>query len=47
MGTEQIDSLRNNGPLAINGGVLTVSSEPGLGFMFDWGHIERMAVAKA
>jgi hypothetical protein len=46
IGTEQIDGLRHNGPLSIQGGVLNVSSEPGLGFDFDWDHIARTAVAQ-
>ena len=47
MDTAQIDGLRNNGPLAIQGGVLNVSSAPGLGFSFDWAHVEKTAVASA
>ncbi len=43
----QIDGLRNNGPLSVSGGVLQVSSRPGLGFEIDWEHIARTAVAKA
>jgi L-alanine-DL-glutamate epimerase-like enolase superfamily enzyme len=44
--TVQIDALRNNGPLSIQGGVLNVSSLPGLGFEPDWAHLEKTAVAK-
>ncbi len=47
MGTAQIDGLRHNGPLAVTGGMLNVSSEPGLGFDIDWNHVARTAVARA
>jgi len=47
MNTAQIGGLRHNGPLAIDNGVLHVSSTPGLGFEPDWAHIERTAVMVA
>jgi L-alanine-DL-glutamate epimerase-like enolase superfamily enzyme len=45
--SEQIAGLGSLGPLSIEGGVLTVSDSPGLGFDFDWERIEATAVARA
>ncbi len=45
--TEQIDGLAGLGTLAIKDGVLTASSAPGLGAEFDWGYLERNAIARA
>jgi L-alanine-DL-glutamate epimerase-like enolase superfamily enzyme len=42
---EQIADLKKLGKLAIEGGILTVSSEPGLGHDVDWAHVERHALA--
>jgi len=47
MSTEQIDGLKNLGPLAIKDGFLEVSSAPGLGVEFDWARVERDAIARA
>lgn len=44
---EQIAGLGSLGPLSIEGGVLTVSDRPGIGFEFDWERIEATAVARA
>ncbi|MBL8835084.1 MAG: racemase [Alphaproteobacteria bacterium] len=46
MSTEQIDGLTELGPLAIKGGMLTVSGAPGLGHAIDWKAVERHAVAR-
>lgn len=47
MNETQIRSLRNNGPLSIQGGTLTVRDEPGIGAPIDWEEVERRAVARA
>ena len=47
MNTAQIDGLKNLGKLAITGGFLNVSSQPGLGHDPDWADVERRAVAAA
>lgn len=47
MNTEQIDGLKKMNKLAIVGGHLNVSGEPGLGHGIDWDHIERVAIARA
>ena len=46
MSSEQIDGLAGLGPLAIKGGMLTVSDAPGLGHAVDWQTVERDAVAR-
>ena len=46
MSAAQIDSLAGLGKLAIVDGVLTASSEPGLGHAIDWERVERTAVAR-
>ncbi len=47
MSTEQIDGLKDLGPLAIKDGMLEVSSAPGLGVEVDWAAVERDAIARA
>jgi L-alanine-DL-glutamate epimerase-like enolase superfamily enzyme len=42
--TEQIKNLKNNGPLSIVDGYLTVPDEPGMGYKPDWKEIEQRAV---
>lgn len=42
--TEQIADLKKLGKLAIQGGILTVTDEPGLGHDIDWARIERLAI---
>lgn len=46
MNTEQIDGLKNLGPLAIVDGNLTVSDEPGIGYRIDAGALDAGAIAK-
>jgi L-alanine-DL-glutamate epimerase-like enolase superfamily enzyme len=46
MNEEQINGLSKPGPLAIVGGNLTVSDEPGLGYSFDWDELDRTAIQK-
>jgi L-alanine-DL-glutamate epimerase-like enolase superfamily enzyme len=41
---EQIAGLKSLGKLAIEGGVLTVTDEPGLGHDIDWAWVERNAL---
>jgi L-alanine-DL-glutamate epimerase-like enolase superfamily enzyme len=45
--TRQIAGLMDLGPLAIEGGFLTVPESPGLGPEPDWTEIERRALAVA
>jgi L-alanine-DL-glutamate epimerase-like enolase superfamily enzyme len=42
--TEQIEGLKDSGPLSIVDGYLTVPEEPGLGSQPDWDAIEKRAV---
>lgn len=46
MNEEQIRGLDKLGPLAIVGGNLTVSDEPGVGYKFDFDALDRIAVTK-
>jgi L-alanine-DL-glutamate epimerase-like enolase superfamily enzyme len=46
MSTEQINALAALGKLAIIDGHLNASSEPGLGYQFDWDWVERNALAR-
>ncbi|MEX2374010.1 MAG: enolase C-terminal domain-like protein [Dehalococcoidia bacterium] len=41
-----IDNLKNLGPIAVVDGKLTVSDEPGLGFTYDWEHLDAVALNK-
>ena len=43
--TKQINDLSRLGPLAIEGGFLTVTEAPGLGLEPDWTGLERRAIA--
>lgn len=45
--SEQIQGLKGPGPLAIDGGFLTVPEAPGLGLEPDWAALERNALAIA
>jgi L-alanine-DL-glutamate epimerase-like enolase superfamily enzyme len=45
--TRQIDGLTGLGPLAVEGGFLTVPEAPGLGLEPDWAELERRALAVA
>jgi L-alanine-DL-glutamate epimerase-like enolase superfamily enzyme len=44
--SEQIKQLKNQGPLSIVDGYLTVPDEPGIGPQPDWAEVERRAVQK-
>jgi L-alanine-DL-glutamate epimerase-like enolase superfamily enzyme len=44
--TDQINGLKDLGPLAIIDGHLTVSSAPGLGYNHDWAELDRTALRK-
>ena len=46
MDADQIRGLKDLGPLAIVDGNLTVSSEPGVGYHFDWDHLDSTAKQK-
>ncbi|AHK46472.1 2-oxo-3-deoxygalactonate 6-phosphate aldolase and galactonate dehydratase [Ensifer adhaerens OV14] len=46
MNEEQIRGLTTLGPLAITDGFLNVSTEPGLGYHYDWDELDRTAKAK-
>jgi len=43
---EQIKGLDKLGPLAIDGGELTDSDEPGVGYHFDWNALDKSALTK-
>ncbi len=45
--SEQIQGLKRQGPLAIDGGFLTVPEAPGLGLEPDWAALEQNALAIA
>jgi L-alanine-DL-glutamate epimerase-like enolase superfamily enzyme len=46
MNEEQIKGLDKLGPLAIVGGNLTVSDEPGVGYKFDFNALDKAAISK-
>jgi L-alanine-DL-glutamate epimerase-like enolase superfamily enzyme len=46
MNTEQINGLKNLGPLAIVDGNLTVNDEPGIGYRIDVATLDAKALAK-
>ena len=46
MNEEQILGLDKLGTLSIIDGELTVSDEPGLGYQFDWDHLDKTAFQK-
>ena len=46
MNEEQIRGLDKLGPLSIVDGYLEVSSEPGVGYSFDWAELDRTALSK-
>ena len=46
MDEDQIKGMANLGPLSIVDGYLNVSTEPGLGYQFDWAELDRTAKAK-
>lgn len=46
MTEEQILGLDKQGPLSIIDGYLDVSDTPGLGYQFDWEHLDKTAVKK-
>ncbi|MDB5529543.1 MAG: 2-oxo-3-deoxygalactonate 6-phosphate aldolase and galactonate dehydratase [Devosia sp.] len=46
MNEEQIKGLDKLGPLAIVGGNLTVTDEPGLGYHYDWDALDKAALTK-
>lgn len=43
---DQIKGLTGLGPLAITGGMLTVSDRPGVGYDYDWAELDRTAVQR-